>query len=682
MTTILYSIATFLSAYLLFVIQPILAKKLLPWFGSSPNAWLSVILFFQAALLLGYLYAFLMSRMGSLTRQGIIQSVLILFCCLLLPIHLSVPNQLIALWPPIAIASVLALHVLFPVLLLSSASPLLQSWYCEQTQSTYPYYLYALSNAGALLGLFTFPFILEPFWGLSTLLQGWSYLFIILMISVLGCYLLAKKQARNLETPPPSTLADRPNMRSIGIWFTAAFLGNALLFSATQLLLQNVLSFPLLWIIPLALFLIAYILTFGWPKTAVIPLWLGLFTLTTILVLAVPSHHHLTLRDQLIVYAILIFSGCMVCQGTLIRYKPHPKFLTHFYLLIALGGVMGGLFVNLLAPLVFIEWWDFYLPLLGIVAFGGLLYCRQYFTGIPLKIAYGSSGAVTLALTALLFMQINRTQEGIIYQHRNFFGRCDVTESLSPDQSWQRTLRHGYIMHGQQFLDPAKKHIPTSYFSEKSGIGLALQYCREKNAGQLKSGIIGLGTGTLAALMRPHDQIHFYECDKDVITLAKKWFTYLEDTPANLIITLDDGRLALQKAYDQNQLEQFNILVIDAFNGDSLPTHLITLEALQLYLAHLQSDGILAINISNRYIDLYPQLQAAAKALDQYAYLTHSSAEPRHAISAAEWVLISPDPSLGVYLYQKSALFFRPERQQEVWTDDFNYLLSAIKWHL
>lgn len=681
MIAILYSVATFLSAFLLFVIQPLLAKKLLLWFGSSPNAWLTVILFFQGLLLLGYLYAFCLNRVTSIRFQGIIQITLLLGCGLFIPLELSVPEALHSISPPLAITGVLGLHLFLPILILSSASPLLQSWYCRRTNSQYPFYLYAFSNAGALLGLFSFPFLLEPFFGISLLLKSWSLLLALLMAGFALCFLYSlpkQTQTQPIANTPPLAL----KRSHIAIWLTVALLSSALLLSSTQLLLQNILSFPLLWIIPLALYLLTYILTFSWPKTGKLGFWLTLFTLSTLLVFILPSHHHLVLRDQVVLYAILIFSGCMICQGALIRYKPDPKYLTHFYLCIALGGVLGGSFVNFLAPLLFIEWWDFYLPLFAILIFGGAELCITRYQNRPRLIATSAWSLVTLSVMGVLLFQLQKTQEGVIYQHRNFFGRCDITENIAANQIAQRTLRHGYIMHGQQYLDENYRQKPTSYFSPQSGIGLAIQYLHQKENPAINAGIVGLGTGTIAALMQAHDIAHFYELDPAVIKLAENWFYYLNDSPATIQMTVSDGRLALQKAADRGQPAGYDLLAIDAFNGDALPTHLITLEALQLYLSHLQPNGILAFNISNRYVDLYPHLLAAAKTLDIHAHLTHNSADPKQGIHAAEWVLFSHDPQLGIFLYQQSALFFRQERQEIVWTDDFNCLLSAIKWRI
>lgn len=685
--SILFSITTFLSAFLLMMIQPIFAKKLLPWFGSAPTAWLSVIWFFQGALFFGYLYAYMLNRLKNPWHQSIVHSGLMLACCAFIPIEPHVFNNLDNLWQPVAILTVLSASILLPTLLICSSSPLLQSWYARQHQGDLPYRYYAVSNLGSLLGIFAFPLFLEPLFGLTRLFSVWSGLFVVLLLCLTGCMVLSFPKTygktKPAEVSVPVSKENHPTLQRFGFWILLSFLSSALLLGTTQIMLQNVLSFPLLWIIPLALYLISFICIFGWPKTGYRPLWLMVFTLVAAIVLSLPSHHHLTLIHQLIVYSVLLFSGCMICHDALNQSKPAPAYLTQFYLAIAFGGMIGGLFVDLIAPLIFIEWWDFYVPVLLILSFAGFQYLNQQFSDLTRTIAMGSWTLVSFAFMGILAFHYLQMDEGVIYQHRNFYGRCEITEIKDPDGVIQRTLRHGAIMHGQQFLTPGKRQQPSSYFSLQSGVGMAVHYLRQQHPEKaIKVGVVGLGTGTIAALMAPNESLHFYECDPDIVKIAQEKFTYLRECPANIDVILGDGRLSLQKAYDQQQLGHYDLLAIDAFNGDAIPMQLITLEAIKLYLAHLDNNGIVAFHISSRYLDLYPTLQAAAKVANVYAFLTHNSSNYKKGISSSEWVLLSRDPNLGVYLYQNNALFFRQERQDAPWTDDFSYILSAIKWHM
>lgn len=682
-----FSLSIFLSAFLLFMVQPLLAKKLLPTFGGSPSVWLCIVVFFQITLLMGYLYAFFLTKLSKPTLQALIHFLILGTSLIFLPLTPlgSVNNDL---WGPIGVFSMLSTSVLLPILVISSTSPLLQHWYCRAYQTDFPYRYYALSNLGSLLGLLTFPFIIEPYVGLHTQLLGWSLFYGGFIVSCLFCLVIAAKQTIAAKSIPLNPIKDSSvNKKTILIWLLLTALSCALLLSTTQLMMQNIVGFPLLWLIPLTLYLLSFILTFSYPKTYYRPLWISLYSILACGILLLSSHHQLLLSIQLLVFALLLFSGCMICHGELIRLKPHPHHLTFYYLIIALGGVLGGLFVNVLSPMLFNEWWDFYLSLLGIMILLGVVhfyYPKKVLSGKWIWLEYGWIG-ILFIISTLLCYQLIKNREDVIINHRNFFGKSEIIERNPNSFLHQRLLRNGKIIHGHQFLAPEKRHMATTYFSPQSGIGLAMGFERQRKIEHalvhkgLHIGVIGLGTGTIAALGQIGDFIRFYEIDPDIHKMAKQYFSYLDNSPAVTEVTIDDGRIALTKALQSGPLN-FDIIAIDAFNGDAIPLHLLTLEAMKVYLSHLKPDGIIAFHISSRYVDLYPPLEALAHHLGLYSYIAHNLPDDHNWVFSAEWVLMSRKTDIGLYLFQHGALAFNDKRMNKVWTDDHNYLLSVVKW--
>lgn len=680
-----FSLSIFLSAFLLFIIQPLLAKKLLPWFGGSPAVWLSIVLFFQSALLIGYLYAYCLTKITRLNAQVFIHLSLLLLSLLFIPLNPLEEIATLSLWHPIAIIAVLSTTLLLPGIIISASSPLFQYWYCQCYQTDFPYRYYALSNFGSLLGLLAFPFVLEPLLGLNIQLSIWSGLYLLYIVSSTFCLMVVARQAK-LKHKETVIVQEKLAHLKVAFWIALTLLSCALLLTTTQVMLQNVASFPLLWVIPLALYLITFIITFSYPKVYYRPLWLGVYTLLCASVFYFSSHHKLMLSAQISIYASLLFSGCMICHGELIRSKPSKQHLTTFYLAIAFGGVFGGLFINIIAPLFFNEWWDFYLVLLAIFSFGAVLSCQSARPrSINHFVRISSCMMGFMGLSVLLYSHLRHIHEDIIYHHRNFFGAFEVADrNKDLGEYHYRALYNGNILHGQQFLTAHKQTMATSYYSVGSGIGHALTYQRLlKNQAPfnqgLRVGVIGLGSGTIATLTENGDFLRFYEIDPDIHKIARKYFSYLDNAKAAIDVTIGDGRLKLAQALKIGS-ENYDVLAIDAFNGDAIPVHLLTLEAMQIYLSHLAPNGILAFHVSSRYIDLYPPLQALASKLNLYAFITYNDEDRSNAIYTSEWVLITRRPELGAYLYQEKALSFHAERMENIWTDDFNYLLSVIRW--
>lgn len=667
-----FTASIFLSAFLMFIIQPLFAKKLLPWFGGGAAVWLTNILYFQAALLLGYFYSFLLTKIASLSLQVKIHFVLLALSLLFLPIKPVESLATLSLPLPLTILSVLTASLFLPSLVICATSPLLQYWYSQCYHTDFPYRYYALSNFASLFGLFAFPLILEPLLGLNTQLHLWSGIYVLFFLCIIGCLKIVHDQPAPvlvLEELKQSTLV------TVMSWILPVFLSNALLLCITQVMMHDVAGFPLLWIIPLALYLITFIITFYRKDFYHRSIWIVVFAIAFGFILLLPNSHSLLLLAQVLVYSILLFSGCMICHGELVKLQPNKQLLPTFYLAIALGGVLGGVFVNLIAPLIFNTWWDLY----------GILFCIFFYAGFFQNYTYKWWGAFA-ALGILFACHIQDMTATVIYQHRNYFGAFDITQTgVPPYTPLQRTLRHGSILHGQQYLDPVRRHFPASYYGPKSGVSLAIAFERQLKAPDavykgLRIGVIGLGAGTVGALCQVGDTLCFYEIDPDVVKVANRFFYYLADTPAITHIELGDGRLVLEKKLHTSGSELYDVLVIDAFTGDSIPIHLLTQEALQIYSAHLAPNGILAFHISSRYVNLYPPLQALAKKLGFNAYLTSNSSKKELAIATSRWVLITRNPQLGTYVFQQGALEFDPKRTQRIWTDDYNYLLDAIQW--
>lgn len=677
-----FTISIFLSAFLLFTIQPLLTKKLLPLFGSSPSIWLCNVLFFQTMLLIGYLYAFFLTKISKISLQIAIHVTLLMCSLFFLPI--SPIEKATSLWPPLAILARLTATVFLPGMIISASSPLFQHWYGQCYQTEFPYRYYALSSFGSLLGLLAFPFVLEPTLALKTQLIVWSGLYGLYLVSSALCLMILSKNNSQLSFKQTNHQSKNSMPNAWVHWLLLTLLSSALLLSTTQITLQDIASFPLLWVIPLALYLISFIITFYHAKCYYRPLWIILYTLFSAFVFYLKSHHELSLTLQIVIYSSLLFSGCMVCHGELFRLKPDKQDMTTYYLFIALGGVLGGLFINVIAVLFFNDLWDFYLTIFGIFILSAYL-CFYYPKQKVFWLQVASWIAGFSTLSALLFFHLQYDNQNVILKARNFFGTMEVVENnLDIKDYHYRTLRHGNIMHGHQFLEGEKRFLATSYYSHLSGIGYAIYYERLlKNDSFFKGlriGVIGLGTGTIAALTFKGDLIRFYEIDPDIEKIAQQYFSYLADTKAFVDIIIGDGRLSLAQTFEKKGSENYDVLAIDAFNGDAIPVHLLTLEAVKIYLAHLSPKGIIAFHVSSRYLDLNPPLQAIAKALNLYAYIARNDGDKKNWIASAEWILLTSDPELGAFLYQKQALDFRPQRMAIPWTDDFNYLLSIVRW--
>lgn len=682
-----------LSAFLLFLVQPIVGRQILPWFGGTPGVWTTCLVFFQTALLGGYAYAHAVTRALDARRQAYVHIALLAASLALLPI---VPSA--ALKPTgdedaaLRILVLLGLTIGLPYFLLSATGPLLQSWVAHRFERRTVYRLFALSNFGSLLGLLAFPFVIEPFASSRAQAWGWSAAYALFAIA---CAATAWA-ARTRPTPPhvldaptsgdasfaPAASA-RPAAFDRLLWLVLAALGSVLLLSATSHITQNIASVPFLWVLPLALYLLTFVLAFEgrggrglydtrWGTVAMlataVPMAAGLTASNAVLdvTLAVP------------LYVVGMFFGCLFCHGELAARKPSPVYLTQFYLTLALGGALGGLGVGLVAPRVFPAYYELPLALFALAALALLLVWtnRRLASGwvIPLSLA---ALAATVATAYLGLHYASFLSNDTVVMQRNFFGTLRVRETGS-DASRVRRLLHGVILHGEQPAQPAALLAPGTYYAPTSGIGLAIA-AKQRN-GPLRLGVVGLGVGTLSVYGRAGDTIRFYELDPDVLHLARTHFDYLSSAAAAVEVELGDARLSLERELARGELQRFDVLAIDAFSSDAIPVHLITREAIELYVQHLAADGILAVHISNRFLDLAPVLANIAPATGLTARLVSDTPAANGGASKTDWVLLARAPE--ALAQRELALRSQPLPPQpalRLWTDQFNNLFDVLK---
>jgi SAM-dependent methyltransferase len=677
-----FALTIFVSAFLLFEVQPLIAKQILPWFGGSAAVWTTCMLFFQIVLLLGYSYAHWITSSFSPRRQMMVHIGLLCISVLSLPI---IPN---AWWKPagtddplLRILGLLAATIGLPYFLLSSTSPLLQAWMARSGTGAIPYRFFALSNLGSMLALLSYPFVVEPSLTNKQQAWGWSAGYFLLVVL---CGFTAFRASKSTIAVPAAALdqsleAEAPTLRRYLIWISLAASASALLLSITNHLTENVASIPFLWIVPLTLYLLTFILCFEgsiWYQRVI---FLPLFAVAICALAWGIAHGYgdYGFRAQIAIYAACLFVCCMVCHGELARTKPAPRYLTAFYLMISVGGAIGGLFVAFLAPHIFNAFYEFPIAIAGAT----LAVLAVYFKDEPVSMALRSprqwvwlaSFFLIVYLSRYLYAAERDSADNPVLLVRNFYGALRVNDQpKGVDQDAIRSLTHGTINHGDQFLDPVRRHEPTTYYGPQSGIGLAIEEL--KPAGPIKVGVVGLGTGTIAAYSRPFDTYRYYEINPLVIGIAHKYFFYLDDSKAKIDIALGDARLSLEREPTQN----FDILAVDAFSSDSIPVHLLTKEAFQLYWRHMKPDGILAIHVSNRYLDLGPVVDQEAKALGKPALLIESGEEEPADTSTADWVLVTTRQTVIDHLTAFSTPIEKKPKLR-MWTDDYSNLWQIVR---
>ncbi|MEZ5329515.1 MAG: fused MFS/spermidine synthase [Verrucomicrobiales bacterium] len=741
----LFGFTIFLSAFLLFQVQLIVAKHLLPWFGGAPSVWTTCQAFFQLALLGGYAYAHVLSRMRSQRRQGYIH------LSLLVAAVVSVAG--LATWggepllapegmkpdgskPPVPLLlGILVVCTGLPYFVLSTTGPLLQRWHSRQADSLdRTYRLYALSNAGSFLGLLAYPFGIE--WLLDLPHQAWLWAILFFLFAI-GCGVVAWRAARipNDEAALSSRAADQhanADSETLSVstgaflpwlWLLLAFTTSAMFLATTNQLCQDVASVPFLWVLPLAVYLLTFVLCFDHPKWYSRRWTVIVASIASIAILPA-SIAGFRISHQVVAYCVFLLLFCMACHGELVRLRPGPSKLTLFYLLIALGGALGGAFVSFAVPLLFVDLWEFH----AMVVFGWLVILCTWLVdrNSPLHtgdrwLFAGFTAVITLlgltfllertrvgqidwmarngwpmillvgsVLTALacsvmwktrlarstfwpqalvllvilmagkfLWERIGASQARSLLSARNFYGVIRVTEL----RSWEtgltnaRQMVHGTTMHGVQLTEPLLRKEPTAYYSPSSGVAVASRYLTRAPEGagagekpkSVHFGIVGMGVGTMAAFVRPGDRIRLYEINPAVIEISQgdnPLFTFIKDCPGEVAIVQGDARLLLERELAATGSQGFDLLTMDAFSGDAVPVHLITEEVFRVYAAHLKdADSILAVNVTNRFLDLEPVIAANARKL---GFRGMRFDAPGEGLTPQEssWILLTRNPEV------------------------------------
>src|SRR5438874_1956415 len=608
---ILYAITIFLSAFLLFQVQPLIAKVILPWFGGSAAVWTVCMLFFQVLLLAGYVYSHAYVRLRIPARRHIHIALLALAAA-------TLPLAAGAAWKPAGgedptwrILGLLATSVGLPYFALSTTGPLVQAWYARSREGAAPYRLFALSNLGSMLALVSYPLAVEPLLALGTQAAVWSAGFALF---ALACAALAWRSKGAEAQPLAGGESGKPGPGLQTLWAALACCASLLLLAFTGHMTLNIAAIPFLWVLPLALYLLSFVLCFeasGWYRRWLfVPLLgAGLAGVCVTLTRSNPS-----IWTLIPLYSATLFAACMVCHGELARSKPHPQHLTGFYLMLALGGAAGGALAGLVAPNLFEDLYE--LPIgmlaLALLVIAALLRDRASLLHGRLRIA---AWIVFLALTAALAVALFRTyaenSADTRVRSRNFYGVLNVHDSgEGPDA--MRILSHGTIVHGKQFLDPDRRGLPTSYYGPRSGIGLAL----------------------------------------------------------------GDARLSLERERPQN----FDVLALDAFSSDAIPVHLLTVEAFKTYLRHLKPGGVLAVHISNRYLDLVPVVQQAGRRLSLEVRQVESDDDDEAGVYRSDWMLLSASPApFEGELLKEAAERIDAVPRVRLWTDDYSDVYRILK---
>lgn len=679
-----YALTISLSAFLLFAVQPIIAKAILPWFGGSSAVWSTCMLFFQAVLLLGYAYAHWLHHKVSTRKQAIVHIVMLTVSLAALPI---IPN---AAWrtaatgqPSLRILALLAVTVGLPYFLLSSTSPLLQAWYARNHKDGLPYRLFALSNFASMLALLSYPLLVEP--NLSTRMQAWTwsgaYVCFLVVCGVtawrssLHPAAMLAASAGDFESSEP-----RPPLGIRLMWLGLAASASVLLLAVTNHLTQDVAAIPFLWLLPLSVYLLSFILCFEstryYRRRVFVPLLFGALAFMGYRMWW--GHKDMGIRLVIALFGLALFTCCMVCHGELARLKPHPRYLTGFYVTVSLGGAFGGLFVGLIAPNVFRGYYEFPVGLAFCAGIAFLAMGRDLWR-MPRTPRFAGAAlllAVFVGYAGFMGYVIKVMVSGYRVVERNFYGQLRVSEDGDPrtEEDAHRTLVHGTINHGEQMLNEEYRRLPVTYFCPESGIGRAM---RSQEAAPRRIGILGLGCGTLAAYGKAGDTIRIYEINPTVLDIARREFTYLSDTPAKVEVSLGDGRLSL----DSEPNQQFDILVMDAFSGDSVPVHLVTKEAFAIYFRHLKPGGILAVNVTNSYLDLGPVMERAAAAFGKTALLYKFDADDSEFLCfSCSWTLIMDQATLDRHPALRTNAKTLPRRPGfRTWTDDFSNMYSILK---
>ena len=693
----LFASTVFTSAFLLFLVQPVIAKQILPWFGGNASVWTVCMVFFQLLLLGGYAYADALVRKCAPRTQAILHSALLAVSLAFLPILAAESWKPAPDTEPTArILLLLASTIGLPYFLLSTTGPLVQAWFARSFPSATVYRLFALSNLASLAALIAYPPLIEPATSLQTQSYVWSAAYLLFaLLCATSAWKATAKPAVILgvatEIPVAYATNSDPTITAYLLWLVLSALGSLMLLAVTSHITQNVASVPFVWIVPLVLYLLSFILVFdvggaraksgwyarAWGLPALFALMLGMswFLYQNLGVMDI--------RYSIALYSAGLFAACMFCHGELAAMRPAPRYLTRFYLMISIGGAAGGLFVGLIAPRIFTTFVELPMALVACGALAALLTWRAArhaardgpgFSSrtLMLFVAPAAALAVTAAVAWQSYKYVDYLRGDAIVMTRNFYGTLRVKEyDRGSDEQMTRALVHGVINHGWQYTDPALRMQPISYFGPGSGIARALDYFDQ---GPRRVGVIGLGVGVFTAWGRPGDSFRIYELDPDVVRIAREQFWYLSDSKAQIEIVTGDGRLNMERDPPQG----FNLISVDAFSSGSIPIHLLTREALQSYKRHLAPGGVIVYNVTNRFVNLAPLLKLVAEAEGMKALLVNDDPS-EEKYSGTAYVLVTDNAKLLADKRFEDAAAIAPIAGLSAWTDGFNTLFKVVR---
>ena len=689
----LFAATVFTSAFLLFLVQPIIAKQILPWFGGNASVWTVCMVFFQLVLLGGYAYADAVVRRLAPRSQAILHTLLLAASLAFLPILASEAWKPAPDTEPTArILLLLATTIGLPYFLLSTTGPLVQAWFARSFPSATVYRLFALSNLASLAALIAYPPLIEP--AISLAAQSWAWSAVYLVFAALcaaSAWMAARKPAVSpgvaTEIPSENETNSAPKATDYLLWLALSALGSLLLLAVTSHITQNVASVPLVWILPLVLYLLSFILVFdvggGRGKSG----WYSrLWGLPLLFILLAAMAYYLSqnlgvmkIRYSIALYCVGLFVACLFCHGELAALRPAPKHLTRFYLMISIGGAAGGLFVGLVAPRIFNFHLELPLSLIACGAFATLLTWRSAQTVLGdssrkklLLVAPVAAIAVTALVTWQAWEYFDYIRTNAVLMTRNFYGTLRVKQhGRGDDPATTRALVHGVINHGWQYVDPKLRREPISYFGPGSGIAKALAFYEGRPR---RVGVIGLGVGVFMAWGKPGDYFRIYELDPDVVKIAREQFWYLSDSPAKIEVVTGDGRLNMERDPPQ----QFDLISVDAFSSGSIPIHLLTREALLAYKRHLAPGGVIVYNVTNRFVNLAPVLKLVAEA-EGMKILQIDDDPKEDKYSGTSYVLVTDNPKLLADKRFEDAVDIAPIKGLEAWTDGYNNLFKVVK---
>ncbi|MEY4747577.1 MAG: hypothetical protein RLZZ416_626 [Candidatus Parcubacteria bacterium] len=683
----IFSLTIFLSAFLLFVIQPVAGKHILPYFGGSSSVWATSLLFFTGMLFVGYAYVYVLTTLDGRTQVRVHASLVLLAAIATLvairswhSMYPSLEGLASVSQPSLGVLLALFFGIGAPYFVLSTTGPLLQFWY-GLTFDREPYQLYALSNAGSLIALLAYPFLIEPRLSLHETENAWVLLF--------ACYALASvaicwgaKRAGRVAARASIHSQDETNTGTRALYVALAALPSFLMVATTTEITQTIAPVPLLWVVPLAFYLITYILAFrGYGSSIFTPLILLGACAFAYVSTATDVYH---VSTQISSYLFLLFVAGLFAHATLYSLRPKTRELPLFYLLLSFGGMLGALCAGMLAPLLFDSFWEFPFGLALAAAAGALALSEQFFPRIL------DAGRIRLAKIIMLFgiavlftrlMAAPYEYEVPFVASRDFYGAVQVRFHNA-----MTSLMHGTTLHGIQSTDRSLRFLPSSYYTPGSGVGRAIIYEQDLRRGQkIKVGVLGLGTGSIAAHCRngqggrTGDEFVFYEIDPRIERIARTYFSYLAHCKGSEV-RLGDGRLLMQKELSEGAPGNYDLVVMDAFADDTVPAHLLTMQAVKLYAAHARTpESIIAIHTSNRYLDLPPVIFKEAAALGLNAMMIWDNGESNPGGSPSQWVLLVKDPTVfGANVFAHASSFVADVDQAPLWTDDYQSLFSVV----